>query len=255
MSWTLIQGGAGRDGSLGVTPAELLNETIEAHGGRERWRRVGAIRAALSSGGLAFQSRCQPNALKNLKIEVRPHDIAVTLGDFVRRGWRGTWTPALAAIHDDRGQLVAQRRDPRSHFSGVVSQVYWDKLDILTFAGYALWNYLSFPFLLERDDVELVGATPAAGDGNLRLDVRFGPGIPTHSRRQSFHIDPGRRLVRHDYTRRADRFLGDRRQPVPQERGRRRRTLLYPAQGSSAPRPGDGGRSVSDTRLDRDRRP
>jgi len=185
---------------LGVTPAELLNETIEAHGGRERWRRVGAIRAALSSGGLAFQSRCQPNALKNLKIEVRPHDIAVTLGDFVRRGWRGTWTPALAAIHDDRGQLVAQRRDPRSHFSGVVSQVYWDKLDILTFAGYALWNYLSFPFLLERDDVELVGATPAAGDGNLRLDVRFGPGIPTHSRRQSFHIDPGRRLVRHDYT-------------------------------------------------------
>ena len=183
-----------------MTPAELLNATIEAHGGRERWRRVGAIRAKLSSGGLAFQSRCQPNALKNLKIEARPHDLAVTLGDFVRPGWRGTWTPTLAAIRDDRGRLVAERRDPREHFRGVVSQVYWDKLDILTFAGYALWNYLSFPFLLEQDGVELTGVSPADDGGTVRLDVRFPPGFPTHSERQSFHVDSGRRLVRHDYT-------------------------------------------------------
>src|SRR5271165_4357405 len=118
-----------------MTPAELLNETIEAHGGREVWRRVGAVKAALSSGGLAFQSRCQPNALKTLKVEVHPHDPAVTLGDFVRPGWRGTWTPERAAVHDDRGRLVEQRRDPRGHFGGIVNQVYWDKLDILAFAG------------------------------------------------------------------------------------------------------------------------
>ena len=133
-----------------MTPAELLNTTIEAHGGRERWRRLGAIKAALSSGGLAFQSRCQPNALKKLAIKVRPHDVSVTLEDFVRPGWRGVWTPALAAIYDERGQLIDQWRDPSRYFWGVVQQVYWDKLGILTFAGYALWNYLSFPFLLER---------------------------------------------------------------------------------------------------------
>src|SRR5271165_6100412 len=103
-----------------MTPAELLDETIEAHGGRARWRRVAAVRARLSSGGLAFQSRCQPNALKNLTIEVRPHEVAVTLADFVGPGWRGMWTPELAAIHDDAGRLVAQRRDPRRHFGGLV---------------------------------------------------------------------------------------------------------------------------------------
>jgi hypothetical protein len=183
-----------------MTPAKILDEIIDAHGGRERWRRVCAVRARLSSGGLAFQSRCQPNALKKLEVDVRPHGVAVTLGDFLRTGWRGTWSPALAAIHDAGGRLVEQRRDPRKHFGGVVDQVYWDKLDILTFAGYALWNYLSFPFLLERPQVELIGATPAANGGILRLDVRFPPDVPTHSERQSFHIDAERRLVRHDYT-------------------------------------------------------
>ena len=183
-----------------MTPAELLNETIEAHGGRERWAHVGAIKAALSSGGLAFQSRCQPNALKDLAIEVRPHDVAVTLGDFVRPGWRGEWAPARAAIYDERGRLIDERRDPRRHFSGLVQQVYWDKLDILTFAGYALWNYLSFPFLLAGKAVKLTGAEVPAEAGVLKLDARFAPDTPTHSERQSFFIDSGRRLVRHDYT-------------------------------------------------------
>ncbi|RBP11420.1 hypothetical protein DFR50_116115 [Roseiarcus fermentans] len=181
-----------------MTPNELLDETIDAHGGRERWRRVAAIRAKLSSGGLAFRSRCQPNALKRLAIEVRPHAVAVSLGDFVRPGWRGDWTPALAAIRDDRGTVVAERRDPRSHFRGPLNQVYWDKLDILTFAGAALWNYLAFPFILERPGV----APTAVGEDNgaLRLDVRFAPEVPTHCARQSFHLDARRRLVRHDYT-------------------------------------------------------
>lgn len=183
-----------------MTPATLLNETIEAHGGRGRWSRVGAIKAALSSGGLAFQSRCQPNALKSLAVEVRPHDVAVTLDGFVRQGWRGLWTPARAAIADDSGRLIEERRDPRRHFGGVVQQVYWDKLDILAFAGYALWNYLSFPFLLEHKDIELLGVEAPSQDGLLRLDVRFPPDAPTHCERQSFFIDADRRLVRHDYT-------------------------------------------------------
>jgi hypothetical protein len=182
-----------------MTSAELLGATIEAHGGRERWRRIRAITGTLSSGGLAFQSRCQPSALKNLKIEVRPHDPAVTLGDFVRPGWRGTWTPRLVTLRDDRGQIVEQRLDPRRHFARPVARVYWDKLDILTFAGYALWNYLSFPFLLEREGVALLNAVPRSVGANLRLDVQFETPILTHSERQSFYVDPAGGLVRHDY--------------------------------------------------------
>jgi len=46
-----------------MSPRELLEETIEAHGGRERWRAVRTIEFALSSGGLAFLSRSQPKPI------------------------------------------------------------------------------------------------------------------------------------------------------------------------------------------------
>ena len=112
----------------------------------------------------------------------------------------GCGLPPRAAITDDNGRLIDERLDPRGHFGGVVQQVYWDKLDILTFAGYALWNYLSFPFLLEGKAVELTGAEGPSESGVLRLDACFPSGAPTHSERQSFFIDAERRLVRHDYT-------------------------------------------------------
>jgi hypothetical protein len=37
-----------------MSSRELLEETIEAHRGRERWQAVRTIEFALSSGGLAF---------------------------------------------------------------------------------------------------------------------------------------------------------------------------------------------------------
>jgi hypothetical protein len=179
-----------------TTYPTLLEETIEAHGGRVRWRAVGAIEFALSSGGFAFLSRSQPNALKNLKVSVRPHERRTLLGDFPYPGWQGTWTPDCVEIRDPDGALKGERRDPRRHFHGLLNQVYWDKLDILYFAGYALWNYLSFPFFLDEPGVVV---TETDARGALSLDAVFDPSFPTHSARQSFRLDSSRRLVRHDY--------------------------------------------------------
>jgi hypothetical protein len=41
---------------------ELLEETIQAHGGRERRRMVERVEFELSSGGFAFLSRSQPRS-------------------------------------------------------------------------------------------------------------------------------------------------------------------------------------------------
>ena len=180
------------------TSRELLDDTIEAHGGRERWHAVHTIEFKLSSGGFAFLSRSQPNALKNLHVALRPHERQTLFGDFPRPGWQGAWTPDRVEIRDPGGALKGERLAPRAHFRGPLSQVYWDKLDILYFAGYALWNYLTFPFLLEAPGV--VVTETGASAASPRLDAVFDPGFPTHSARQSFHLDPSRRLVRHDYT-------------------------------------------------------
>lgn len=125
---------------------------------------------------------------------MRPHDRRVELLGY---GGRGLWTPDHVAIHDDQGRLLAERAGPRASFSRLDRQVRWDKLDLLNFAGYALWNYLSFPFLLEEPGVELID-TEADGDIQC-LITRFATEVPTHCATQTFRIDRAGRLTRHDY--------------------------------------------------------
>jgi len=183
-----------------VDASTLRDALIDAHGGRERWRRVAAIEAALSSGGLAFASKGQGRALEGLRIRVEPHARRVTLHDFGGEGGRGVWTPARVALHDAGGTLLEERADPRAAMGRPMKRLAWDRLDILYFAGYALWNYLSFPFLLDEPGVALDAATCVADDGTPRLDARFDDRLPTHSREQSFHLDASLALRRHDYT-------------------------------------------------------
>ncbi len=172
----------------------LLEQVLEAHGGRARWQSLDTIEADFSSGGLAFSLHLQPWTLQGLKISVQPHARRVVLRDFVHPGWSGVWTPNRVQILDDHGVVVAQRLDPRIAFSRIDKQVRWNKLDILYFAGYALWNYLSFPFILESPGVTL------GNTDSRELRARFDSSVPTHSEVQSFHVDPSGLLTRHDYT-------------------------------------------------------
>jgi len=177
----------------------ILDDVMAAHGGRERWRALEAVECSLSCGGLAFASHCQGRALRDLRPIVRPHDREVVFRDFCRPGWRGRWSPMQVQIRDDGNRLIGERQDPRASFGRLVKQFCWDKLDILYFGGYALWNYLSFPFILEEPGVSDVSGERVAA-GGWRLTATFEAGFPTHSARQVFHLDDSLRLVRHDYT-------------------------------------------------------
>ncbi len=180
--------------------SKLIEEVIEAHGGRDRWQAVERIEASLSSGGLAFASRLQPFALRNLRISMSPHARRVVLRDFCRKDWCGIWTPNHVQVRDENDSLVIERAEPRGQFNRLCKQFRWDKLDILYFAGYALWNYLSFPFILELPGVTLIEAEDENACVARRLVATFDRTVPTHSVAQSFHIDESRRLIRHDYT-------------------------------------------------------
>ena len=76
----------------------------------------------------------------------------------------------------------------------------WERLDILYFAGYALWDYLSFPLLLALPGVRVTGVEPGRPEGVQMLRAAFGPQVPTHSAQQTFHVDAAGLLLRHDYT-------------------------------------------------------
>jgi len=183
-----------------MNPESLLEEVIAAHGGRERWRSVTAIEFSLQSAGFAFASHGQPSALRGLKVRVLPHQRIVQLRDYCRPGWSGEWSPHYVAMRNRDGALVSERHEPRTEFRGIVKNLVWDKLDILYFAGYALWNYLSFPFVLAEPGVKLAAPGSVDPGSSLRLAVEFPASLPTHSARQLFHFDEKRLLTRHDYT-------------------------------------------------------
>lgn len=181
-----------------MTARGLLHEVCAAHGGLDRWRAVESIEAHVAAGGLAFASRGQPSALRDFQATVQPAARRVRLRGFGRPGWRGEWTPARMRLHDDTGALVGERAHPRAHFDRWAAKLIgWDRLDLLCFAGYALWNYLSFPFLLTLPGVTVEERTDGAAGPRLR--ARFDADFPTHSPEQTFLFDSALRLTRHDY--------------------------------------------------------
>jgi hypothetical protein len=119
-------------------------------------------------------------------------------------GQLGVFERGEARIETDRGVVVAARSDPRSDFSGVSGlrrNLRWDPVDSAYFAGYAMWNYLTTPYLLTREGIELSEGEVWKEEGETwrRLEATFPPSIHTHSRRQTFYFDVAYRLRRHDY--------------------------------------------------------
>jgi hypothetical protein len=123
---------------------------------------------------------------------------------FPEPGLRGVFDRGAARIERPDGEVVASRTVPREAFfgrSGLRRNFRWDPLDATYFAGYAMWNYLSFPLLLTRQGVKSREISPWRSDGAelRRLEVEFPPGLDTHSRRQTFYFDGEGCLRRHDY--------------------------------------------------------
>ena len=170
---------------------ELLDRALEAHGGAERFRTANEIVADLASGGFAFTMKRQSGALARFEGRVSTSEPRSVLSPFPRPGQRGVMERGAVRIETDEGEVVAERSDPRPAFRRLRRQLRWDDLDLLYFAGYALWNYFTTPLLLTRCEIEERGRT---------MRVTFPPEIPTHSRRQVFHFDESGLLTRLDYT-------------------------------------------------------
>ena len=180
---------------------ELLEQMIAAHGGRALWQSLSAVSARLSFGGLAFAARFNRAGLRERWVLVSVNEPHAVLADYPDPGRRGIFTPGRVWIESAGGEVLAERRSPRTAFSSPRRYLWWDDLDLLYFAGYALWNYLSFPFLLTLPDVEIreIAPWPEAGEIWRRLAVQFPDELPTHSREQIFYFDQHFRLRRFDY--------------------------------------------------------
>jgi hypothetical protein len=182
----------------------LLEEVLDAHGGLARWEEATTLTARVRSGGFAFASRFTGRGLRAFEADVSTREPRSVLTPYPRAGTRGVFTPGEVRIESDAGETLARRTDPRSAFRDLRHNFWWDDLDALYFAGYAVWNYLTTPFLLAGEGFDVKEIEPR--DGCRRLAARFPDGVPTHSRDQVFAYDDDLRLRRHDYT--AEPFGG-----------------------------------------------
>lgn len=166
----------------------MLERAIEAHGGWDAYRALDELAVTLRCGGIALPSRGQPRALAHVDARVRMHEPLVRFCDWPVPGRTGVshrWETRI-----EGGPSVEERRGRRR-------RLIWDELSVMHFAGYALWNYMTTPFLLAAPGVEVSELS------GRRLSVRFPNTIPTHSSQQTFYLDEQNRIVRLDYTARV----------------------------------------------------
>lgn len=181
---------------------ELLADVIEAHGGMKRWSSYSTVEATIVSGGGFF-------ALKSVVQDAAPRRITVSLNEervslmpYGAADQRSAFTPERVAVEKVDGSVIAERFAPKDSFAGHQMHTPWDPLHRAYFNGEALWTYMTAPFLLAMDgvNVEEIGSW-AEGEETWRvLRARFPGSIETHSLVQDFYFGPDLLLRRHDYS-------------------------------------------------------
>lgn len=179
----------------------LLREVMNAHGGFSAWHEAETVRAVMSTGGVLFLMRTTRDAFHQTEVVVHLRSPRTEIRDFPRGGQTGFFEPTRVWIEGGDGKVLAERQNPRALFDGIRKQLHWDHLDSVYFAGYAVWNYLTAPYLLCRSDVAIEEGASCRHKGRTwrGLTASFPKGFPTHNAEQVFYFDKRARLRRHDY--------------------------------------------------------
>ena len=181
---------------------QIVNEAIEAHGGMVYWKGLKALDVEMSARGFLFTAKQRP-ILRHVRMRAATREPRFTFFDFPKPGQTSELIGnAEVRILDSEGKVVSRREDPRAAFHGLRRLFKWDDLDFIYFGGYATWNYLTAPFLLNGKGFFIEALEPLQGDfGQFnRVRVTFPEDVPTHSYEQVFYFDDQRLLRRLDYT-------------------------------------------------------
>ena len=179
----------------------LLSEVLESYGGLARWRMFSSLSATIVTGGefWGFKGLVQDADPRGMTVALRGEWGSVE--PFGDPNWRTDFTPERIAIVARDGSTIAERTQPRAAFAGHTQTTPWDPLHRAYFNGYALWTYMTTPFVLAEPGfaVSEIGPVKANDETWRGLRAKFPDSIATHSREQDFYFGPDGLLRRHDY--------------------------------------------------------
>jgi hypothetical protein len=115
---------------------------------------------------------------------------------------RTVFEPNRITVETESGRLVDRRDDPRSAFRGHSRETPWDDLHVAYFNSYALWNYLTIPFVYTYPGFVTEELSPWQENGEewRTLKVIVPNSIASHSPEQVVYFGPDGLLRRHAYT-------------------------------------------------------
>jgi len=180
---------------------QLLKHAIEAHGGLSRWNRLRSLSGNAKIGGALWDMKGSTGVLSDVHLAAALQFQAMTL-DLCPFRKRIIFTPGQVSTETEDGVLIDVRNDPRCAYSEHTSESQWDDLHAGYFSAYALWGYLTTPFLYAYPGFEATEVEPWEEEGEVWrvLRVVFPESMATHTRVQHAYFGEDGLLRRHRYT-------------------------------------------------------
>ena len=179
----------------------LLEKVWQAHGGLDRWKSFEMVHATIVSGGQLWDMKHTPQDSTPRQMRVATKYEWASLTPYGSWEQHTDFTPQRIAIVSADGTVVTERLHPAEHAERKAVDAPWDALDRAYFNGYAMWTYLTTPFLfaLPGFSAEEISPWQEANETWRGLRVTFPAGIASHSRLQDFYFGADFLLRRHDY--------------------------------------------------------
>jgi hypothetical protein len=182
---------------------ELLTLAVKAHGGMDRWEKISKFSAHVKAGGVLWHLKGKPGFLDDYNLEVNTKEQHVIFNGVSGMDRLSKYTPDHVSIENTiTGETQLSRDNPRASFDGHVLETPWDELNVIYFASYAMWTYMTQPFLYTYPGFVTEELSPWQENGETwrRLKVTFPENVATHSREQISYFGKDGLLRRHDYT-------------------------------------------------------
>lgn len=180
----------------------LLEFTINAHGGLENFNKFDTITARLICDGVLWPMKQQPNTVNDIYVTVHLKKEFTSHYPFINKDWHTSFEPERIAVENSKGEVIEELLYPRDSFAGHTTETPWSQLQLAYFTGYAMWTYFNAPFNFAGPDYSAKEIEPWEENGEVfrRLEVTFPKQIATHSGVQTFYIDKDGLIKRHDYS-------------------------------------------------------
>lgn len=178
----------------------LVRHAAEAHGGFDRFRRVESFSfAALDISGPL--PKLKGIHILPARIEVFPRERKTIFHGYPQLDQFGVFQHGNVSLHSTAtpAESITRSERHRETFRGFRKNRQWSELDVLYFFGYALLDYMSFPFALK--DLTFVESCHYKKNGQTYRGVtfEFPANSDTHGKYQSLYFGEDGRIVRHDY--------------------------------------------------------